>query len=375
MIYTTCTIPNATPSTYDLYAVLLSAFDSNGSYDQIGFDAYNGVWGLVYSWTTINASGGLVYHPENENQSQYLHEMNLSMSTAYTFVITVNNLQANFSLYYQNLTGGALFCQLEPTGGNYLILNYTLEEPDGTDDDYTVYEEVKSTATYGGVPGFNFYFYQNYWSLNGGPGCAPSWQQCQSTYPPPSSVSFETTLNAVAVLNVGTAPQTPICEMKPRTDGNFPYIPAPMTYLKIELLFSVSNLTGDQAGGIPWPSLDVYPDGSVGIKDQAFESQHFGSATYCIGWNPMADIAGSQTGDPDGKVDIKDMALISKNYGYSGWNNYIWPPFPNVNVTFNYGGWAIPDPNGYVQIPQYATNFTVTNNGVPIGAFITFWTP
>ena len=59
------TIPNKNPSTDEFIYVLISCYDTNGSYDQIGFVANNdsGRWEIVYSWTTVNYVGGpLVYH-------------------------------------------------------------------------------------------------------------------------------------------------------------------------------------------------------------------------------------------------------------------------------------------------------------------------
>jgi hypothetical protein len=73
---------------------MLSAFDNNGSYDQIGFDTYyNGVWGLTYTWTT-GPLDGLQYYPvENYND-----QMNLSMGSTYTVSITVQDFTAVFTL-------------------------------------------------------------------------------------------------------------------------------------------------------------------------------------------------------------------------------------------------------------------------------------
>ncbi len=57
----TITIPYSTPRSDEFYYVLLSAWDSAGSYDQIGFSNNYGTWGLTYSWTTGPANN-LTFH-------------------------------------------------------------------------------------------------------------------------------------------------------------------------------------------------------------------------------------------------------------------------------------------------------------------------
>jgi hypothetical protein len=48
----TLTTPNSAPRSDEFYYVLLSVFDSAGSYDQIGFSNNHGSWGITNSWTT-----------------------------------------------------------------------------------------------------------------------------------------------------------------------------------------------------------------------------------------------------------------------------------------------------------------------------------
>ena len=77
------TIPHSEPRPEQYYYVLLSAFDSNGSYDQIGFCAYYGVWGLAYSWTTTGSP-----YPGSVTYIFDPIAMILSPGVAYMFSIT-----------------------------------------------------------------------------------------------------------------------------------------------------------------------------------------------------------------------------------------------------------------------------------------------
>jgi hypothetical protein len=155
----------------------------------------------------------------------------------------------------------------------------------------------------------------------------------------------------------------PLCAMKTKTDGYF-YVPiVASSLLKID--FTFTRGTGDQTGGTsPYPIILDYPDGIVDISDILFVSLHFGKAEGEGGFTYMGDVA------PDGIIDIGDILEISLHYGELTDFNY---NFSGVTVTFSTGEEKIPDSNGYVTIPQGATNFTVKRNGTPIGAMITFW--
>jgi hypothetical protein len=43
------TVPSSAPRSDEFYYVILSAWDNNGSYNQIGFADDYGIWGLSYS--------------------------------------------------------------------------------------------------------------------------------------------------------------------------------------------------------------------------------------------------------------------------------------------------------------------------------------
>ncbi len=154
--------------------------------------------------------------------------------------------------------------------------------------------------------------------------------------------------------------------MKTKTDGNF-YVPnVSANRLKIERLFSNSNLTGDQVGsqvsGYPFQ----FPDGTVDGSDLSFVNSTYGFSEGQSGWQYMADI------NADGTVDIFDIGAVNMNLGKSGTYS---TDLSGVTVTFNVGGEQSPDANGFVTIPQNATSFTVKRNGTPTGAVIIFLAP
>jgi hypothetical protein len=173
-------------------------------------------------------------------------------------------------------------------------------------------------------------------------------------------------MTSLSVNMVGTA----LCALKTRTDGGF-YVPNPAyvkaTYLRVEMLFDNSNITGDQTGGTsPYPAITNYPDGKVSGGDLIFLASKFGSyegETSPILWDYMADIV------PDRRITGDDLIYASKNFGQSG--SYIYD-LSGVSVKFSTGDVESPDANGFLAIPASATSFNVTRNGTPIGAMIIF---
>ena len=159
----------------------------------------------------------------------------------------------------------------------------------------------------------------------------------------------------------------PICALKTRTDGYF-YVPYVATdLLKIELLFDDSGIEGDQTGGTsPYSNIAEWPNGIVDMKDIYFVQLGFGKDEGYEGWNYMWDWI------PDRRCDMKDVYGVILNYMNSG--DYIYN-LTGVKVTFNTGGELSPDNDGFVVIPQGATNFTVKRNGNPIGAMVIFYGP
>lgn len=168
-----------------------------------------------------------------------------------------------------------------------------------------------------------------------------------------------------------------LCAMKTSTDGYF-YLPNPAyenpTSLRIEMLFTTSNATGDQTGSpnynpSPYPLIPGYPDTKVDIKDQHLVAAAYGKSEGQAGWNYMADLTGPN-GVPDRKVDVYDANLVARNYGNSI-PSYSYD-FNGVQFQFDVGGNKSPNAIGFVPIPSGATSFDITQNGISVGAMILF---
>jgi hypothetical protein len=173
------------PRSDEFYYVLLSAWDSAGSYDQIGFSDTYGVWGLTYAWTTGPPRNPTYHYSSNAKA--------VSLGLAYTFCITTQDGFAHFVAYL----GSSQFWFLDtPTGGKYLVVQNSYAGYYG----YTDYEEVWQTHVPGGSPDFNFYFYNNYWvSTDGAPNIA-GWNAFK-TPNAPSGLTVVVSGNNVRVIN------------------------------------------------------------------------------------------------------------------------------------------------------------------------------
>ncbi len=133
----------------EFYYVIMSAFDNNGSYDQIGLSDDYGVWGMTYSYTYDTAGTGCtgtlayVYNPDT---------FNLNPGQWYTFgMIFYTNYPGDMSFYV--FQGSALVYQLTVyTGGTAFVLQNNNCGYYGTTD----YEEVYDTQQ--GVPDVDMHF-------------------------------------------------------------------------------------------------------------------------------------------------------------------------------------------------------------------------
>jgi hypothetical protein len=168
-------------------------------------------------------------------------------------------------------------------------------------------------------------------------------------------------------LSVAQATQ-PLYAMKTLSNGWFyiPTIPTIPTSLKIELLFNNAHLVGDQTGNLSsYTTITTWPDGSVDGRDIAFVAAAFGTMPGSSRWNYMADVLGNQ------KIDGRDIVAVVHNFGQKG--TYLTWSASDVNVTFNVGPPLPLNSTDFVTIPSGATSFTVSLNGSPVGALVTFW--
>jgi len=194
------TIPPSEPRPEQFYYVILSAFDSNGSYDQIGFCAYYGVWGLSYSWTV-----GSPYPASNVVYYYDPAAMILSLGATYTFSITTQAGVTDFVAYQGSRMVWSLAVS---TGGDYLVVsNYCAAGKRAAPPyDYTDYEEVYYTSTPNGAPDFNFNFCNNTWLSTHGTLHNAIWTPWYSPDQPqiPNNVQVVVNSNSALVENPGT---------------------------------------------------------------------------------------------------------------------------------------------------------------------------
>ena len=158
-----------------------------------------------------------------------------------------------------------------------------------------------------------------------------------------------------------------LCAMKTTTDGYF-YVPnatyVNATSLRVEMLFTQSNITGDQTGAAsPYPAIANYPDGKVSEADVTMVDDAFGSVEGGSNWNYMADILCLRA------ITMADLVTVLKNFGSTGsYSNNL----GGIQVLFSTGQNESLDAAGFAAIPSGAMNFTVTQNGIAVGAMIVF---
>jgi hypothetical protein len=123
------------------FVALLSAWDTAGSYDQIGLGGGNGLWEVAYEASPGACSGD--YTPQETTAI-------LQPGWTYTFEMSIGGGTVTFDV--QTESGQQVLNQAEPTGGDYFWLDSSYCGDSGT----TVYEEVRQTP--GPVPPYDFTF-------------------------------------------------------------------------------------------------------------------------------------------------------------------------------------------------------------------------
>ena len=170
------------------YYIALSAWDSNGSYDQVGIINYPNSylnasnWAPFYSWSV----GELPLNNSDYRPGQYAYPNDpLLFETLapgnYIARITANSGTITFSLVSQD--GSFSWSTTAQTGGNYLNINSRHVNYPG----YTIYEEginVQGSAYY-----YNFSFFNGNWTLNG-ITTSTNWTTDTSGAPPKSVTTF-----------------------------------------------------------------------------------------------------------------------------------------------------------------------------------------
>lgn len=124
----------------NIYYVVLSVWDSNRSYDQLGISSLNGSFFSTYSYTYIGKNGTInyVYNPGWFSILPGDHHLSMEIAAG-NVTFTVDN--RSFTAY---------------TGGNYFIISRTEEIGNASYSGFTVYEEIY--RFHGSLPGISYNF-------------------------------------------------------------------------------------------------------------------------------------------------------------------------------------------------------------------------
>ncbi|MBD3158202.1 MAG: hypothetical protein GF309_05375 [Candidatus Lokiarchaeota archaeon] len=178
--------PNGLCGSGEFYYVLLSCFDDAGSYNQIGFSADHGHWGLTWCWTEHDESGWIdTYHYDPS-------AIILDQDTNYHFEMSLDN---GYLTYRLRVGGWIEWSKTVYTKGDYFILNRYAQVGWHTYMCFTNYEEVYDTD--GQTPDFNFKF-QNTQTAN---GYWDNWIELSQGAPAGVDVTISTTQHYVYVSN------------------------------------------------------------------------------------------------------------------------------------------------------------------------------
>ncbi len=181
--------PNGEPGSDEFYYVLLSCFDNYASYDQIGFSADYGHWGLTWSWTTPNLDGSQTYHFDAS-------AITLAPNTVYQFEMYISNGYLTFDLVVGGWTEWSKTVQ---TFGSQFELtdvwHWGLIPWAGWAECFTLYEEAHQLDF--PTPSFNFKFQSTqtlagYWD---------SWNPLSSGCPPGIGVTISSSHHYVWITN------------------------------------------------------------------------------------------------------------------------------------------------------------------------------
>lgn len=362
-IYMNIRVPYSAPMSDEFYYVLLSAWDSAGSYDQIGFSGDYGTWGLTYSWT----SGP----PSNPTYHYSPKAMALSLGITYTFNITTVSGVTHFVAYQDSTQVWSLDA---PTGGNYLVLSNLYSGY----YDYTDYEEVWYTHTSGGSPAFDFYFYNNYWVSQTGGSNAAIWSSWHSSGAP-GNVAVVISGNSVLVDN-------------PRGTILFKTNPTGFVASAGTITFSGYTYSNSQTGDYADSDYQATANAPTGYQFHHWEySGSSGSGVYVpnINVNP-ATVQVSGDGwlkaifsaqitfctNPSSAGSIQYGSSLTYTNGQTRWETNLPPEYSNqFSITANvpsgyiFGGWSVTGGLSVASSSSNPTTLTVTGTGALTAIF------
>jgi hypothetical protein len=171
--------------------------------------------------------------------------------------------------------------------------------------------------------------------------------------------------------NIHPAPLNPLFAMKTQRerDGIF-YKPAQaFSFVKVEEWFLDTHAEGDQVGASVTGYSFPFPDYTVDLRDYFFETSNFGTQEGGPGWNYQADI------NADHWVNLKDVYVVALNFASSG--SWYSNDLSNIWIEFHFADGSpqagYPDSNGFVAVPWNCMNWTIYQQDLQVGAFLTFW--
>jgi len=171
--------------------------------------------------------------------------------------------------------------------------------------------------------------------------------------------------------NIQLKPVNPLFAMKTLVNGWF-YMPnstQPVQFVKVEEWFTNSKAEGDQEGTSVVGYRFQFPDGYVDLGDLIALTHAYNSHEGGPKWNYQEDIL------PDRSVDLGDLTVLANNYNAHG--SWYSTNIGSLSIKFHFADnsnqTAYPDSNGFVAVPWNCTDWTVYNQGTPVGAFLTFW--
>ncbi len=321
-------VPQGLPSVADTYyPLILSAFDSNSSYDQIGILGQFGIWSSTTS-TTYTATSGTTYESFVWSQLR---------PGFYWFNMSISKGVVSFTVAYDN--GSVVLSRTARTGGQYFVIAPTFYDASSRqwDAGYSVYEEVDNASQ--GVPAFNFYSRDNYFVSNG-TKLEANWSVYRAGNVPGAT---QVSLNASAVVIENVATSIGLTSDMPQY-----YTKEPV------------QLTAEPVGAIGDVSYTWYLDGAVLATTEspslATTLDKPGSHSLSVA---MQDAAEALTSD-DIVLNASKISLVamSTNGSVSGGGLYDYGNTAVVSLTqttiptgsgtrIAFSGWQADSPDGY----------------------------
>jgi hypothetical protein len=162
-IYTTLSTPSSGPNANDNYYLLLSTWDTNGNYDQIGLTSWytpqhgggtlQQVWELLWSITNYNSCNAPAFNPIAGTLPQF---------ATLTFQMVLTGSQIQYNVYAGTGVGGTLILTVSHADtASHFIIGSSSSYCGGTYNT-TVYEEVHTITTTMQFPEWVFQFSNTY---------------------------------------------------------------------------------------------------------------------------------------------------------------------------------------------------------------------